>query len=179
MADRSCQLCEPRATLSTLDRYVIHMDDDKMPRRPYPSPGSGPSSAFMRKFLKALVVDDDPVSLLLMEAILVRLGIDVMTMLDPRRALQALRVEPDRFDLLVTDYHMPEIDGAELVAAVSNELPDLPIVLVSSRLEEALNRIDRGLVDAQVAKPFGELELSAALCGVLDDRSFGCPDSGL
>ncbi len=124
----------------------------------------------MSTSVKALIVDDDPISLVLMEAILHRLGVDVTTSDDSRRALATMLAEPDRFDLLVTDYQMPGLDGAELVSFVSQKLPDLPIVLVSSSVEEALKRIDSNLLDAHVAKPFGELELSAALCQALEER---------
>ena len=38
---------------------------------------------------------------------------------------------PHTFDLVVTDYKMPHMDGLELIASLRKREPDLPIVLIS------------------------------------------------
>jgi DNA-binding NtrC family response regulator len=46
-------------------------------------------------------------------------------------ALAAVRADPDRFDLVLTDELMPEMTGTELAAALHQIRPSLPIILMT------------------------------------------------
>ena len=50
---------------------------------------------------------------------------------DPHEATDALRAEPERYDLLVTDYNMPGYSGIDLVRAARSIRADLPVALAS------------------------------------------------
>jgi two-component system cell cycle sensor histidine kinase/response regulator CckA len=51
-------------------------------------------------------------------------------------ALTAVREDPARFDLVVTDYNMPLVSGVQLAEALHAMAPTLPVVLVSGYLDE-------------------------------------------
>jgi len=50
---------------------------------------------------------------------------------DPTEALKLFREDPTQFDLVITDYRLPEMDGAQLISHLRRERADVPIVLIS------------------------------------------------
>lgn len=67
-----------------------------------------------------------------MEEFLSEEGFEVLTAEDGRRALE--HIEARRPGLLLTDLEMPQIDGERLISAVRLIEPDLPILVLTSRL---------------------------------------------
>jgi signal transduction histidine kinase/ActR/RegA family two-component response regulator len=90
------------------------------------------------KGLKVLCVDDDPVMLTTMQALLERAGCVVDAQSDPRLAADRLRDTRHRADILVTDFNMPLMNGAALVQEVKRINPDLPVVMASGFLSDKL-----------------------------------------
>jgi CheY-like chemotaxis protein len=88
--------------------------------------------------LRVLCVDDDPVMLMTAQALLERAGCHVEAHADPQQALQALHRAPAGFDVLVTDYNMPGMDGLRLIRAARSVAPRLALVLASGFLSDAL-----------------------------------------
>ncbi|MEO8269877.1 MAG: response regulator, partial [Aureliella sp.] len=82
-----------------------------------------------------LVVDDSPTQALCMRRLL-QGCFDVMTVANGKLALAAIHEKVP--DLVVTDLHMPEMDGLELVEALREEHPALPIVLTTSQGSEEI-----------------------------------------
>jgi PAS domain S-box-containing protein len=82
--------------------------------------------------LMILVVDDQPDVLQVIVAMLEAAGAEVAPATDPRDVVQAVREDPGLWDLLVTDFDMPAMSGAELADAVHAHDPDLPILLVTA-----------------------------------------------
>ena len=60
-----------------------------------------------------------------------RLGYRVTAMAAAAEALSAVTEQPQAFDLVITDYTMPEMNGIELARALQSIRPNLPIVLSS------------------------------------------------
>jgi CheY-like chemotaxis protein len=77
-----------------------------------------------------LVVDDDPLSLTVMAELLELEGYPVATARDGAEALQA--VTQMRPSLVVTDLHMPTLDGAALVDLLHRRGYDPPILVVTA-----------------------------------------------
>ena len=111
--------------------------------------------------LDILVIDDDPLFADFLKRLLVRQGhrpVGVDSASDAVRILQALR-----FDLIITDVVMPEMDGIEFIRALNTMSEPLPAVIAvtGSGLNEngTIGRIMRALgATAVLAKP---LELKA------------------
>jgi DNA-binding response OmpR family regulator len=82
--------------------------------------------------MKILISDDDPIIRMFVSRVAKHASYDVVVAEHGRAALSLLESEDP--DLLITDLHMPELDGFGLIAAVK-ALPrfaDMPIVCLSS-----------------------------------------------
>jgi CheY-like chemotaxis protein len=74
-------------------------------------------------------VDDNKQGLAARRVVLEELGYQTAGAPNPREALALLRDRP--FDLVVTDYKMPEMRGDEFIQILRSEMPHLPVVLLS------------------------------------------------
>lgn len=89
----------------------------------------------------ALLCDDDPIVRHSLARLLQRRGlVDIVEVEDGSRALDRLR--QDEFDLLITDFLMPGINGVELIRAVRTLDIRVPIILLSGFIGDATNGLD-------------------------------------
>jgi CheY-like chemotaxis protein len=79
-----------------------------------------------------LLVDDDDAWVWIGEKILCSLGYKVIGYTNPAEALSSFRIQPQLFDLVITDLNMPVLDGVTLAAKLLKLRPDLPIILMTS-----------------------------------------------
>ncbi|HKC12964.1 MAG TPA: EAL domain-containing protein [Vicinamibacteria bacterium] len=95
---------------------------------------------------RVLVIDDEPNLLEVFGDVLRDIGYEVETAGDARRALGLL--SENSFDVVVSDITMPYMTGVELLQAVHERDPDLPVVLVTGNptLETAIQALERGAV---------------------------------
>ena len=117
--------------------------------------------------LRVLVIDDDPVVLTALQAILEGLGHDVVAADGGPQGIEAFceaEVNGSPFAVVITDLGMPHCDGRKVAAAVKTVRPEIPIVLLTGwgqRMQaegEMPEHIDRIL-----SKPPKASELQAAL----------------
>lgn len=80
---------------------------------------------------RILFVDDEEALVVLGKLTLEDLGYRVTTMVDSVDALAAFRSQPEAFDLVITDYTMPRLNGADLATALLEIRPALPIILTT------------------------------------------------
>lgn len=78
-----------------------------------------------------LYVDDNPKSSRLLTSVLEECGFRVISKNDPEEALALCR--RTSFDLALLDYEMPAMTGARLAREIKYLMPDIPVVLISSR----------------------------------------------
>lgn len=115
-----------------------------------------------------LIVEDSPTMRALLASALEELD-GLVKITEAASGFEALRALPrDRFDLIVTDINMPDINGLELVSFVkqNDAYRSIPLVIVST--EGSDRDREKGLelgADAYLVKPF-EPE---ALCRVARD----------
>jgi DNA-binding NtrC family response regulator len=100
-----------------------------------------------------MVVDDDAETLALLHEIVAKEGFEVETAEDAETALR--RLEQWQPELVITDIHMPGMDGLALLAAVREKEPDIPVVLLTAygSLKTAVDAIKAGAFD-YLSKPF-------------------------
>ena len=83
--------------------------------------------------ISILLVDDNKNGLAVRKAVLQELGHSVTTAKRGAEALEAFAEA--HFDMLITDYRMPKMDGIELIRHIREQAPQLPIILVSGFVE--------------------------------------------
>lgn len=100
-----------------------------------------------------LVVDDDSDTATLLREILSKEGYEVDTKSDGKTALDHIAGNPT--DLVMSDIHMPNLDGMELLAALRNHHHDIPVILMTAygSLKTAVEGLRSGAFD-YVRKPF-------------------------
>lgn len=87
-----------------------------------------------------LVVDDDELMRMTLDAVLRRDGFEVRSCPGAQAALSMLEAVSGEFELLVTDHNMPGMTGMALAAEVRRLHPGLPVILTSGYLSEDLHR---------------------------------------
>lgn len=115
--------------------------------------------------VRILVVDDEPPIRKLLRMGLTAHGYEVVDAPNGRTALEMLAKKPH---LVILDLGLPDIDGLELLRRIRHQEEGLPIVVLSSRGDEAgkVAALDLG-ADDYVTKPFGMDELLARMRAAL------------
>ena len=79
-----------------------------------------------------LIVDDIRINLFLLKELLSEEYL-VTTTISPLKALEYLK--QNHFDLIISDYMMPEMNGIELLKKIKERKPQLPVILISANNE--------------------------------------------
>jgi DNA-binding response OmpR family regulator len=91
-------------------------------------------------------------------------GHKVQVVADGGQAIASISVEPDAFDLLITDHSMPGMAGIELVRRLREESFRGKVMVLSAHLSPENRAAYEALaVDAMVSKPFDVHELRATV----------------
>jgi len=109
-----------------------------------------------------LVVDDEP---LVCQTVQILLESDGYVVDAAKNGAEALAMfEPGKFDMVFTDYLMPEMKGDQLAAAIKRRAPKQPVVMITA-FPEKLQSSDcpLGGVDSFICKPFELDTLRTAL----------------
>jgi signal transduction histidine kinase len=121
------------------------------------------SSADSSKPIRILFVDDDALIAMSSTDMLLDLGHDVVEVHSGEEALQQLQ-DDATFDLLITDYSMPGMNGGELAIAVRQTISNLPILIASGYAD-----LPPGvsLDVARLGKPYSQDQLANAIGKVM------------
>ena len=118
---------------------------------------------------RVLVVDDEPRIVGFIERWLDGLGYQVRAATRPEAALELLRAEIDRIDLVITDYLMPGMNGLELAARIRQIRKDLPILMTTGFIGEIPDEtIQQAGVTSVIQKPVFMRPLATVLRELLD-----------
>jgi CheY-like chemotaxis protein len=113
-----------------------------------------------------LVVDDEPTVCKAIEMMLRYYGHEVETAADGSAALH--RFTQGRYDLIITDYLMPEMKGDQLVSQIKRTRPAQRIIMVTAFAEDFLAEGKPTVaVDYVLSKPFSLEELRLAIAQVM------------
>ena len=119
--------------------------------------------------IRVLIVDDEPAIRRFLTTSLSAHGYDVQESEGGRAALAAVHQHPP--DVVVLDLGLPDMDGFEVIRSLRGAGVSVPIVVLSSRSDEAgkVQALDLG-ADDYVTKPFGIDELLARMRAALRHR---------
>jgi signal transduction histidine kinase len=140
---------------TTVELWLPVADDEESARRQAAASASvGPT-----RLCSILIVDDDPMVAATTAAMLEDLGHSVLVVSSGPLALNVVRSDA-HIDLIVTDYAMPGMTGAELAKHIRQVRPTLPIILATG-YADLPNADDPGL--PRLAKPYRRDEMARML----------------
>jgi signal transduction histidine kinase len=148
---------------TTVELWLPVADDaDSARRQAAASASVGPT-----RLCSILIVDDDPMVAATTAAMLEDLGHSVLVVSSGQLALNVVRSEA-HIDLIVTDYAMPGMTGAELAKHIRQVRPSLPIILATG-YADLPNADDPGL--PRLAKPYRRDEMARMLAALVGPES--------
>lgn len=101
---------------------------------------------------RILVVDDNDTNRIILKNQLTQWNLDPVLAHSGKEAIEILSSQRFNFDLVLTDMLMPEMDGIELAQHIRQQIPNMPIVLLSSIGNER-SRLHVNLFNAMLTKP--------------------------
>jgi CheY-like chemotaxis protein len=128
------------------------------------------SHSIPRGHERILVVDDEEDLAAMGREMLTGLGYLVTAKTCAKEALALFRLDPSRFDLIISDQTMPEMTGADLAKEVLALRPDMPIIMCTgfSHLVDSDSAKVAG-IGAFVLKPLTKKEMARTIRRVLDE----------
>lgn len=119
--------------------------------------------------VSVLLVEDDAFALRMAQSVLTQLGVvTIKVARDGAEALNVLKAEAGKIDLIISDWNMPKMSGLELLKTVRAFRPDMPFIMLTGKTspEFVLDAKDNG-VNGYVVKPFSPDQLYRRLIAVV------------
>ena len=121
---------------------------------------------------RILFVDDEDIIVELNNERLTQLGYEVMATTSSLEALEIFKKEPRKFDLVITDYTMPEMTGVDLARKLLKMRKDIPIILCTGYNDNiSADKAKRVGIKEFLFKPQGKHALDLSIRRVLDMKT--------
>ena len=134
-----------------------------------PAPPRRAGSSKRSMSARILIVDDDPVQRRLLEAAAVRLGHDVVAVDNGRAALERLAgADGARFNLMILDLVMPELDGMGVLERLPSLGRNLPVIVQTAHggIDTVVGAMRAGAMDF-VVKPMSAERIEVSIANAL------------
>jgi CheY-like chemotaxis protein/HPt (histidine-containing phosphotransfer) domain-containing protein len=124
---------------------------------------------------RALIVDDNATNRMLLEEMLSSWGLRPVAVSGAKKALEMLSAASpsDPFGVVITDMHMPEMDGVTLAREIKEKHGAIPLVMLTSLSESAVGLDNRELFASVLSKPVRSAELESSIARALGDSPLG------
>jgi len=135
-----------------------------------PESENGEPDVFPKGSETILFIDDEKSLVDMTKKILMRLGYVVDATMDPIKAINLFKENPQTYDLVITDMTMPEMTGLELLEKLKKIRNDIPIIICtgySSVLDE--KKAKKLGVSAYLMKPVPMSKLAKQVRQIMDD----------
>lgn len=119
---------------------------------------------------RILIVDDQPANILLLEEILRDVGYSCITSTTDPTTVYSLHLH-HRYDLILLDLLMPEMDGFEVLEGLKGIEPEgyVPVLVITAQPSHKLRALAMGAKDF-IAKPFDLVEVRTRIHNLLEVR---------
>jgi len=126
--------------------------------------------------MKILVAEDDRTNAMILERILAKAGYVADVVSDGVEALK--RLEQESYDVLLTDWMMPRMDGIDLILRVRADINPLPVIIMITALgsPESQSRALESGADDFIAKPCKAADMLKCLGNALDRKHQPIPN---
>jgi DNA-binding NtrC family response regulator len=119
---------------------------------------------------RVLYVDDEPSIAKLGKRRLQSLGYIAESTTDPLKALEMVKTDPDKFDLVITDMAMPNMTGDQLIAEILKACPDMPTIICTGYSAKLSERDAAKIgVGSFIMKPLDQSEFAKTVRKMLDE----------
>jgi len=119
---------------------------------------------------KILVVDDNNVLLIVVSKMLSQLGYEVSSADSGENGLNVFR--KSNFDIVLSDYDMPGMDGVAFACSVKKCSPRTPVVIITGSGRESVFSRKSTAVDEVISKPFTLAEIDETIQNVASRSIF-------
>ena len=118
-----------------------------------------------------LLIDDEPIVGQRLRTGLEKMGCKVEVAQDPKEALA--RIREKRFDIVITDIMMPDINGIQVLETVKEANPDTQVIIITgfATSELAIFFKQKAAYD-MIAKPFKPADLRAMVAKAANEMGF-------
>jgi len=118
---------------------------------------------------RLILVDDEPEIAATFRRLLKRLGYQVEAYTSPVTALEKMLADPKRYDLLITDMVMPDLNGEALVNRIRERRPNMPVIICTGYNPTGL-AVD-GVVPEVLNKPVDPILMAQRIRTILDSTA--------
>lgn len=116
-----------------------------------------------------LVVDDDKAIVEMMRVVLGQLGYKVEVHTCSREALKAFRLQPNQYDLVISDLTMPHMTGSDLSRQIQDIRTGIPIIIITGYGDKLADDTQKLCgINKVIGKPVVTRELASAIREILD-----------
>ena len=123
-----------------------------------------PNSTRDMNKINILLVEDDPAVRKVTTRLLEYLKCSVVAVEGGKDAISTIQNQSNCFDLVMTDYSMPDMDGIELTMNLKRLMPDMPVILCTGADNRTDNQVmfESGVTEI-LSKPFTKSELGLSI----------------
>ena len=122
--------------------------------------------------ITVLLAEDNPINMIVAKRFLQKWNIEVIEAENGARAVELFYGKENKPDILLVDLEMPEMDGAQTVAAIRKTHPEIPIIAFTAATYENIKEdlLSKGFND-YMPKPFKPEELHKKLVQYTDNTN--------
>ena len=110
-----------------------------------------------------LFVDDEPTTLIIGQFLIEELGYDFIGVENSQEALRIFQSDPDKFDLVITDFLMPYLKGNDLSREVQTVRSNMPVILLTGIYDFDKEQMKSDGISEIIYKPYEPNDLIAAI----------------
>ncbi|NIW80756.1 MAG: response regulator [Calditrichae bacterium] len=119
---------------------------------------------------RILFIDDELPIVKISKELLQNLGYQVTVKTKANQAIELFKLRPDEFDLVITDFYMPKLNGMLLVEELRKLRADIPIIMISGFVDhQTIERVKKIGVQEFLRKPLMTMEIAKVIRKVLDN----------
>ena len=109
----------------------------------------------------------------MIELMVARLGYDVVACDHGLSAVDTIRENAGDFDLVISDYMMPDMTGGELAEQIAPDFPKLPILILTGYSKDEANEMRQKYpsIRGVMSKPVDSATLSREIRAVLENSA--------
>ncbi len=118
-----------------------------------------------------LFVDDEEVLAKIGKRILEKRGYEVTIFTYSVEALKIFCQTPYKFDMVITDYNMPQMNGGQLAIKIKEIRKTIPVILVTGCGDFTEDNITEGGIDGLIVKPYQQKVIVALVQHLLTSNN--------